>query len=59
MCACMPVCFQRNIVTFAKARPAQMIFITTSYALISHLLSGYVFVNHNLSALIFDQNSYA
>ena len=27
-----------------------------TYALISHLLSGYVFVNHNLSALIFDQN---
>ena len=33
MCACMPVCFQRNLVTFAKARPAQMIFITTSYYL--------------------------
>ena len=31
MCACVPVCFQRNLVTFAKARPAQMIFITTSY----------------------------
>ena len=30
MCACMPVCFQRNLVTLAKARPAQMIFITTS-----------------------------
>ena len=30
MCACMPVCFQRNLVTFAKARTAQMIFITTS-----------------------------
>ena len=27
---------------------------TCVYALISHLLSGYVFVNHNLSALIFD-----
>ena len=27
----MPVrYFQRNLVTFAKARPAQMIFITTS-----------------------------
>ena len=32
MCACMPVCFQRirNLVIFAKARPAQMIFIITS-----------------------------
>ena len=29
MCTCMPLCFQRNLVTFAKARPAQMIFITT------------------------------
>ena len=27
---CMPVCFQRNLTTVAKARPAQMIFITTS-----------------------------
>ena len=24
-CACMPMCFQRNLMTFAKARPAQMI----------------------------------
>ena len=31
MCACVPMCFQRlNLVTFAKARPAQMMFITTS-----------------------------
>ena len=30
MCACMPVCFQRNLVTFTKAHPTQMIFITTS-----------------------------
>ena len=30
MCACVRACFQRNLVTFAKARPAQMIFITTS-----------------------------
>ena len=29
MCASMPVSFQRNV-TFAKARPTQMIFITTS-----------------------------
>ena len=29
MCACIPVCFQRNVI-FAKARPTQMIFITTS-----------------------------
>ena len=37
MCACMPVCFQRNLVTFAKARPAQMIFITTSnYKRVAH-----------------------
>ena len=26
----MPVCFQRNLVIFAKAGPTQMIFITTS-----------------------------
>ena len=26
---CMPVCFQRNLMTLAKVRPAQMIFITT------------------------------
>ena len=31
MCACMPVCFQRYLVAFAKARPAPMIFITTSH----------------------------
>ena len=24
------MCFQRNLMTFAKARPAQMIFISTS-----------------------------
>ena len=30
MCARILVCFQRNLVTLAKARPAQMIFITTS-----------------------------
>ena len=30
---CVPVCFQRNLVTYAKARPAQMIFITTSHVM--------------------------
>ena len=34
MCACMPMCFQRNLVTFAKARPAQMIFSSTSNIII-------------------------
>ena len=29
----MPLGFSRNLMTFAKARPAQMIFITTSYTL--------------------------
>ena len=33
MCTCMPMSFQRNLVTFAKARPAQMIFISTSFTL--------------------------
>ena len=33
----MPLCFQRNLMIFAKARPAQMIFITTSNIIISHL----------------------
>ena len=32
-CACMPMCFQRNLVNFAKALPAQMIFISTSIIL--------------------------
>ena len=27
----MPLCFQRNLMTFVKAHPAQMIFITTSH----------------------------
>ena len=33
----MPVCFQRNLMTFAKARPAQMIFITTSKIIICRI----------------------
>ena len=40
MCACMPVCFQRNLVTFAKARPAQIIFITTSCMIYTCRLAG-------------------
>ena len=43
MCACMPVCFQRNLV---KACPAQMIFITTSY---SHLSQFPITLLHNNS----------
>ena len=42
MCACMPVCFHRNLMTFAKARPAQMIFITTSNIKFAHGCTVYV-----------------
>ena len=52
MCACIPVCFQRNFVTFAKACPAQMIFITTSNILcicagVYLSLSGVVYANNS------------
>ena len=36
MCAHIPVCFQRNLVILAKARPTQMIFITTVLVIIEH-----------------------
>ena len=47
MCACMPVCFQRNLVTFAKARPAQMISSPLVILLWLHALLG-----ENFSTLI-------
>ena len=33
----MKMCFQRNLVTYAKARPAQIIFITTSITTFYHM----------------------
>ena len=44
MCARIPlgVCFQTNLVALAKARPAQMIFITTSILLYCYMYVGVV-----------------
>ena len=41
MCACMPVCFQRNLMTFAKAHPAKMIFSPLVY----NIIPGYIHCN--------------
>ena len=40
----MFVCFQRNLMIFAKARPAQMIFITTSIENYNYVINIFVLI---------------